>query len=381
MKNVLNIVVMIKTSMNVVCYKLMAFKTNYNEVLELIDHIDPVSYCKNRNYVNGNVTKLSPYISRGVISTKQVLKVSLEKVNSFKSIEKFIQELVWRDYWQMYWKIKGFDKFETLQDFNIPTAILNAKTGIEAIDKAIIELYETGYMHNHLRMYVASIACNVSHLNWEGPSKWMYFHLKDADWGSNALSWLWVAGMNSKKKYYANQENVNKYCFSNQTHTFLDKSYPDLISQQNPPQILNKKSTLKLKTDLPKSNCEIDSNKPVFLYNIYNLDPEWKKNENGNRILLLEPSLFEKYPISNKNLNFILDLSKNIKDIQLFVGEFSALSNLLDNNQLIYFKEHPFNKGYNGIYESREWIFEENNFYPSFFKYWNKNKSQILDYL
>ncbi len=367
--------------MNVVCYKLMAFKTKYDEILELIDQINPVSYCKNRNYVNGNVTKLSPYISRGVISTKQVLKASLGKVNNFKSIEKFIQELVWRDYWQMYWKIKGIDEFETNQNQNISTAILNAQTGIEAIDIAIVELYKTGYMHNHLRMYVASIACNVSHSNWEGPAKWMYFHLKDADWGSNALSWLWVAGMNSKKKYYANQENVNKYCFTNQTHTFLDKSYPDLISQQNPPQILNKKSTLKLKTDLPKSNCEIDSNKPVFLYNIYNLDPEWKKNENGNRILILEPSLFEKYPISNNNLNFIIELSKNIKDIQLFVGEFSALSNLLDNNQLIYFKEHPFNKGYNGIYESREWIFEENNFYPSFFKYWNKNKSQILDYL
>ena len=119
MKNVLNIVVMIKTSMNVVCYKLMAFKTNYNEVLELIDHIDPVSYCKNRNYVNGNVTKLSPYISRGVISTKQVLKVSLEKVNSFKSIEKFIQELVWRDYWHGYQVLQVLDRALELGQFQV----------------------------------------------------------------------------------------------------------------------------------------------------------------------------------------------------------------------------------------------------------------------
>ena len=359
----------------------MEFKTKHNEIIELVNQINPVSYCKNRNYINGDVTKLSPYISRGFISTRQVLMASLLKTKNLKSIEKFIQELVWRDYWQMYWKMKGFDEFETNQNLNVSKSILDAQTGIEAIDKAILNLYETGYMHNHLRMYVASLASNVSHSNWEGPAKWMYYHLKDADWGSNALSWLWVAGVNSKKKYYANQENINKFCFTEQTHTFLDKSYPELISQQIPPEILSEKSSIKLKTELPISNFKIEYNKPIFLYNTYNLDPEWKKNENGNRILLLEPSLFEKYPISNKNLNFIIDLSKNIKDIQLFVGEFSDLKNQIETNQLIYFKEHPFNKGYKGISESREWIFEKNNFYPSFFKYWNKNRSQILDYL
>jgi deoxyribodipyrimidine photo-lyase len=87
------------------------------------------------------------------------------------------------------------------------------------------ELKQTGYMHNHLRMYVAAIACNIGHSHWHLPARWMYYHLLDADWASNALSWQWVAGSFSSKKYYANQENINKYCHTQQRNTFLDVSY------------------------------------------------------------------------------------------------------------------------------------------------------------
>ena len=55
----------------------------------------------------------------------------------------------------------------------------------------------------------------------------MYYYLLDADWASNSLSWQWVAGSNSNKKYFANQQNINKYCFTNQTDTFLDVDYAE----------------------------------------------------------------------------------------------------------------------------------------------------------
>mgnify|MGYP000380202181 CR=1 FL=1 len=109
----------------------------------------------------------------------------------------------------------------------ISKSILEANTGIKAIDTAITSFYNNGYLHNHLRMYIASLACNVAQSHWNFPAKWMYYHLLDADWASNALSWQWVAGTNSNKKYIANQDNINKYCHTKQSNTFLDISYDD----------------------------------------------------------------------------------------------------------------------------------------------------------
>ena len=90
-------------------------------------------------------------------------------------------------------------------------------------------------MHNHLRMYTAAICCNIGQYHWLQPAKWMYYHLLDGDWGSNALSWQWVAGTNSHKKYIANQENINKYCFTKDENTFLDKSYAELSAFEKIP--------------------------------------------------------------------------------------------------------------------------------------------------
>ena len=69
----------------------------------------------------------------------------------------------------------------------IPIAINNASTGIEAVDQAIHELFDTGYMHNHMRMYVASIACNQGKSHWKLPAQWMYYHLLDGDWGEQCI--------------------------------------------------------------------------------------------------------------------------------------------------------------------------------------------------
>ena len=214
-------------------------KTLYNEILNQLDQIKPLEYARNRNFIDGSVTRLSPYISRGVISTKQVLNHVLKKGFSPKKIEKFIQELAWRDYWQLIWLEKdiNFDikspQREVFQE-GISQCITDAKTNIEAIDKSIENLYSTGYMHNHLRMYVASLSTNIAKSHWKQPAKWMYYHLIDGDWASNALSWQWVCGANSNKKYIANQQNINKYTYSNQKNTFLDTSYEEIMNLEQP---------------------------------------------------------------------------------------------------------------------------------------------------
>jgi deoxyribodipyrimidine photo-lyase len=227
-------------------------------------------------------------------------------------------------------------------------------------------------------MYLASIACNIGKAHWIESSKWMYYHLLDGDIASNNCSWQWVAGAFSSKKYYCNQENVNKYTFSKQQNTFLDKPYEQLVDMPIP-DALQETTVLDLTTNLPKFNTpNIDTELPTLIYNSYNLDPIWRKLEKVNRVLLLESSHFNQFPVSDKVIEFIIDLSKNIEGIQVYTGEIADIENLYKTNntwenQKIISKEHPAFAYYPGIKDQRDWMFPEvNGYYPSFFGFWKK---------
>ena len=358
------------------------FVTRYNDILEKLDQIDPIRYAKTRNYVDGSISYLSPYISRGVISTKFVIDRLMLKGYTFDNAEKYFQELAWRDYWQMIWKRNGdridrdFKSNQTeVKNYEIPNAIINAETGIEAIDQAINEFYKTGYIHNHVRMYIASLTCNIAKSHWHIPAKWMYYHLLDADWASNALSWQWVAGSNSNKKYIANQENINRYCRTNQKNTFLDVEYSKLIREVIP-EPLNETAKISLEPYLPQeTSINLIPDRPTMIYNFYNLDPIWNPVEKANKILLFEPSTFTKYPVSRKGIDFSLKLAENIDGIQIFVGEFEELKKQSDSNDF-YYKEHPLNTHYEGVECPRDWIFNVEGDFNSFFSFWKKSLKQ-----
>ena len=83
------------------------FPTSFDAILDRIAILDPVAYGPSRNYIDGAVSYLSPYISRGIISTKFVYQELLKRGFHPSPILKFIQELAWRDYWQQVWIAKG----------------------------------------------------------------------------------------------------------------------------------------------------------------------------------------------------------------------------------------------------------------------------------
>lgn len=361
------------------------FPTHYELIKERITHINPIKYAKTRNFINGQITYLSPYISRGVISTKQILDSILTRDIPLSSSEKLIQELAWREYYQRVWQEKQDLIWEDLKQKQSDVAhnimisnVQNAKTGIDIIDKNIKSLYEIGYVHNHIRMYLAAIVCNLGKAHWKEPAKWFYYHLLDSDIASNNCSWQWVAGCFSNKKYYCNQENINKYTFSSQTNTFLDKSY-EAFANMSIPEVLSEINILELKTLLPITPLPVmNIHLPTLIYNSYNLDPLWRKDEKVNRILLLEPSHFNKYPINDIVLRFIINLSANIPGIQVFVGEIQDVMSFYKqahsySNEIIISKEHPLFEYYPGIKDTRDWMFPEvTGYYPSFFNFWNK---------
>lgn len=357
----------------------MKFATQLSEIEQKLRSIDPDGYARTRNYLSGAVTGLSPYISRGMISTADVLNSIIDRGFSWNDSEKLVQELAWRDYFQRVWEQLEDDIFDDIRQSRtgvlhrqIPSAFLQAKTGIEAVDTAIEQLQKTGYMHNHLRMYTASIACNIARSYWQMPSSWMYYHLLDGDIASNICSWQWVAGSFSSKKYYCNQENINHYTGSQQTGSYLDLPYEKLRGLAVPNELKETvsfyPSTLLPATDKPEINDQL----PVFLYNSYQLDPYWHAGEAGHRILLLEPSHFRQHPVSENVIRFILQLAKNIDGIRLFVGEISDLPDIW-KAPAIYSKKHPAFNHYPGIREERNWMLPElSGYFPSFFAYWKK---------
>ena len=126
----------------------------------------------------------------------------------------YVEEVIWRGYfkgwlerrpqvWDSYVDGLSADLMSLKRDRGMRSDVdlaTSGQTGIDCFDVWAQELVDTGYMHNHSRMYVASIVCNIAQSHWINPARWMYYYLLDADWASNSLSWQWIAGSNSNKK-------------------------------------------------------------------------------------------------------------------------------------------------------------------------------------
>jgi deoxyribodipyrimidine photo-lyase len=338
------------------------------EIFEYIGTINPVKYEQTRNSLNGSVTKLSPYIASGTITLNEIKGIVLSK-NSVKDSYKLIQELAWRDFFQSVYLSKGKDIFGDLKSTqlgvksnDIPKAILEANTGITAIDNAIKTLYTTGYIHNHERMWLASIVCNISGTKWQTGAKWMYYYLKDGDLASNMLSWQWVAGTFSSKKYYANQENINKYSGIKQFGTFLDRTYEDLVDMQVP-EVLDQRQELELNKDLiipAKYMYESKVNENLVAIDKNTISADHSKSD-SDCLLFIDVKEQQDFPISQSRLDFIITMiDMELPECKIVICDTA--------------KKQEICNLYNTVTEPKqERMFPTlTDYYPSFFKFWDK---------
>jgi deoxyribodipyrimidine photo-lyase len=367
------------------------FPTDRTSIEARIDAIDPLSYGRDRNYLTGHVTMLSPYISRGFITIADIRLRVLARGFAPHQIGQFLKELAWREFFLRVWEWLGTDRMmrdirfdqEDVLTHDMPTAFSGASTGIEAIDLGIESLYETWYMHNHLRMYTAGIACNMSGAHWRTPSQWMYYHLLDGDLASNTCSWQWNAGAFSSKKYIVIQTNINEYTGSTQRKTWLDRTYDDIWTT-NVPDHMKVYTPLTLVTPLPeKSEISLDPTLPLIIYTDYSIRPDWMSDIGANRVLVLSPSHFSRFPVSEKVIQFILDLARdNIEGIQIYIGEIESLRDEFRkvSQKEIYLTDHI-------LYSSITWVTktpypymvpEVTQYCTSFFAYWKLAEKYVM---
>lgn len=188
----------------------------------VLSSIDPVRYERSRNYLTGAVTRLSPYIRHGVVSLRRVYEAAVQKAGSAPAIAKFISELAWRDYYQRLYKALGDAIWEDREPIKtghpagaysptLPEDINRGETGLACIDAFSRELRETGYLHNHARMWLAAYVVHWRRVAWQAGARWFLTHLLDGDPASNNLSWQWVASTFSNKPYFFSRENLDRY--------------------------------------------------------------------------------------------------------------------------------------------------------------------------
>jgi deoxyribodipyrimidine photo-lyase len=189
-------------------------------------------YAETRNHDDGpvhggrrNVSQLSPWLHAGVISEPEVLDAVLRQ-HSAAAAEKFIAEVFWRIYFKGYLEQRPaiWADYRTGRNGALAAMEANAglrtayaeategRTGIEAFDVWARELAATGYLHNHARMWFASIWVFTLKLDWRLGADFFLRHLIDGDAASNTLSWRWVAGLHTKGKHYlARADNIARY--------------------------------------------------------------------------------------------------------------------------------------------------------------------------
>jgi deoxyribodipyrimidine photo-lyase len=183
-------------------------------------------YASGRNTDNGpdghaHVSLLSPYLRLRLVTEREVVQAVLAK-HSLSSAEKYVQEVLWRTYWKGWLEMRPsiWTRFtaerDQMQD-NFPnvraiTAAETGMTGIDGFDDWARELIETGYLHNHARMWFASIWIFTLRLPWTLGADFFLRHLIDADPASNTLSWRWVAGLQTAgKTYLATADNIARF--------------------------------------------------------------------------------------------------------------------------------------------------------------------------
>jgi len=288
----------------------MNFKGSRDKAVEELNQFienNLVEYSKLRNFDFGpqkrdNTSCLSPYITHGLINEVEIINKSLKKF-SFVKNEKFIQEVLWRVYWKGWLELRPnvwTDYLEELKDIKKNfinnkdyLAAIEGKTNIECFNEWVNELKKFNYLHNHTRMWFASIWIFTLNLPWQLGAEFFMEHLFDGDAASNTLGWKWVAGIQTQgKNYLATEWNIKK---------FTNNRFQNIkINEKASPKIAKKNYSIVEKSF---SNPHLLENKMLLIFD-NNLSLEFTKfnDHNFKKILI----------ISNTNEFRHIQLSKNI---------------------------------------------------------------------
>ena len=277
-----------------------------NQLNNFVDN-NLAKYSKLRNFDFGpenrsNISCLSPYITHGIINEQEIIQKALSKF-SFSKNEKFIQEVLWRTYWKGWLELRPNvwtdylaelnqikNEFQNNQDY---LSAIDGKTDIECFNTWVNELKDNNYLHNHTRMWFASIWIFTLELPWQLGAEFFMQHLYDGDAASNTLGWRWVAGIQTQGKHYlASEWNIKKFTNNrfeniklneNATPKISEKSYQIIKQSFTNPQNIENKNLLIFENNLSFEITDFKDNSFKKIYLV--------SNKNENRSIKLSEKL------------------------------------------------------------------------------------------
>ena len=279
-------------------------------------------YSSKRNYDLGpesreNTSNLSKYISHRIINEYDLVKEVLSQYN-LQKVDKFIQEVFWRVYWKGWLEHRPevwrdfVDSDPTYSEEEYKKAI-NGETGIECFDDWVKELKTENYLHNHTRMWFASIWIFTLNLPWELGARFFIKHLFDGDAASNTLSWRWVAGIQTQgKNYLARESNIRKFTNQRYMNTSLNENALPLEN----PKIYSLQEVRNLHTKQKYKNL-------ILFESDLNVNERYSFFKNYENIYLVL--------LDNKNRNIKLD--EKVLNFKRILQE--AFANEISNSQII----------------------------------------------
>ncbi len=336
----------------------MLFEASRAKAIEKLNHFvenNLSEYSKLRNFDFGsenrsNVSCLSPYITHGIISEKEIINKSLNKF-SFAKNEKFIQEVLWRTYWKGWLELRPnvWDDYlielkkikEELRDNKEYLNAIEGKTNIECFNVWVNELKENNYLHNHTRMWFASIWIFTLELPWQLGAEFFMQHLYDGDAASNTLGWRWVAGIQTQGKHYlASEWNIKKFTNNRFQNIKLnenappknsEKSYSVINQEFSNPQDIKEKNLIIFENNLSFEITDFNKN---FFKKIYIVS---NKNENrsiklSERLVKFKSLLVEdqKQRLKDKKIDSEVININEINNIENCYGLYPAVGENLD---------------------------------------------------
>ena len=318
------------------------------EKLNLFIDQNLFEYSRLRNFDYGpdnrsNISCLSPYITHGVISELEVIKKSLSKF-SFSKNEKFIQEVLWRTYWKGWLELRPavwtdylneLKKIrEELKDSPNYKNAIEGNTNIECFNEWVNELKENNYLHNHARMWFASIWVFTLELPWQLGAEFFMKHLYDGDAAANTLGWRWVAGIQTQgKNYLASEWNIKK---------FTNNRFSNIKLNENAPPKTNNKTYAASKLEFNNPQNLEEKNLLIFENNL-SFEIGDFKDQKFKKVFL----------ISNKNENRTIELSEKLVKFksQLIEDQKKRLDEKSINCEIIDLSEiHSINETSYGLY-------------------------------
>ena len=321
----------------------MNFKTSRKEALQVLENYvekDINNYNSKRNFDFGpsnreNVSCLSPYITHRLITEYEVIKKVLSK-HPHQKVEKYIQEIFWRVYWKGWLELRPkvwsdfIEDLKTIEENENYQKAINAQTNIECFNEWVHELKENNYLHNHTRMWFASIWIFTLNLPWQKGAEFFMRHLLDGDAASNTLSWRWVAGLQTKGKHYVAQAwNISK---------FTNNKYQKVELNENALPLIDSREYKLKAPEISKE--DIGSDTLLFFENDLHIE-SFKLKKYQNIFCVLISNEKRKIKLDEKVINFkkkiIDDQTKRFPDIKVLEEtQFEELADKNKNFDIIY---------------------------------------------